>query len=172
MSKELEETTQSKISFFTGVSHDLRTPLTLILAPVEQLQGAKNLTEEQQGLLRVVQANADILLRLVAQTLDFRKFENGQLRLNLQRYTLREAIHQWCAPFATLARQRIVRFHLNMDALPTEGETSQGWLDAQRWKASSTTSCPMHSSLLLREATSALRLAFPLILTTNLNSSS
>lgn len=135
MSKELEETTQSKISFFTGVSHDLRTPLTLILAPVEQLQGAKNLTEEQHGLLRVVQANADILLRLVAQTLDFRKFENGQLRLNLQRYTLREAIHQWCAPFATLARQRIVRFHLNMDALPTEGEASQGWLDAQKMES-------------------------------------
>ena len=112
MAKELEETTQSKLTFFTEVSHDLRTPLTLILAPVEQLQGADNLTDEQRGLLQVVRTNADILLRLVGQTLDFRKFESGQLRLNVKHVQLNEALKQWCDPFRALARKKMVRYHV------------------------------------------------------------
>ncbi len=135
ISKELEETTQSKISFFTGVSHDLRTPLTLILAPVEQLQEAPNLTEEQHALLHVVQTNADILLRLVGQTLDFRKFENGQLRLNPQVLNTRQAVDRWCSPFTALARKRMVRFSIHTEALPTEGEDATGRYDAPKMES-------------------------------------
>lgn len=135
ISKELEETTQSKISFFTGVSHDLRTPLTLILAPVEQLQEADNLTDEQHALLHVVQTNADILLRLVGQTLDFRKFENGQLRLNPQTLNTRQAVDRWCSPFTTLARKRMVRFSIHTEALPTEGDNATGRYDSPKMES-------------------------------------
>lgn len=124
MSKELEETTQSKLTFFTEVSHDLRTPLTLILAPVEQLQGADNLTDEQRGLLQVVRTNADILLRLVGQTLDFRKFETGQLRLNVKTVQLNETLKQWCDPFRALARKKMVRYHVQQADVP-----DAAWLD-------------------------------------------
>lgn len=64
------------------------------------------MTDEQRGLLQVVRTNADILLRLVGQTLDFRKFETGQLRLNVKTVQLNETLKQWCDPFRALARKR------------------------------------------------------------------
>lgn len=75
LSKQLEEATHAKLVFFTNVSHDFRTPLTLVADPVEQLLEDKNLTSKQQSLLKVVHKNVNILLRLVNQILDFRKYE-------------------------------------------------------------------------------------------------
>lgn len=111
LSKELEESTQSKLTFFTEVSHDLRTPLTLIQAPVEQLQSLlKSSSEEVRELLSIIRTNADILLRLVGQTLDFRKFEAGQLKLHTQSVDLGKSLEQWCAPFRALAQKKMVRY--------------------------------------------------------------
>lgn len=75
----LQEATQSKLAFFTNVSHDLRTPLTLIADPVEQLVHADNLTERQTTLMRLADKNVRILKRLINRILDFRKYENGEL---------------------------------------------------------------------------------------------
>lgn len=115
LSKELQETTQSKLSFFTEVSHDLRTPLTLILAPVEQLQADTRLTPDQHSLIQIIRTNANMMMRLVSQTLDFRKFEAGQLKLHLQPTDLPAAISQWCEPFKALARKKIIRYQLNLN---------------------------------------------------------
>ena len=75
LSKQLEEATHAKLVFFTNVSHDFRTPLTLVADPVEQLLEDKDLTSKQRSLLKVVHKNVNILLRLVNQILDFRKYE-------------------------------------------------------------------------------------------------
>lgn len=135
LSKELQETTQSKLSFFTEVSHDLRTPLTLILAPIEQLQGEKNLTPEQQDLLHIIRANADILLRLVGQTLDFRKFEAGQLKLHLQRVDVCTALQKWCEPFRALARKKMIRYNVVCPASQPEAPVIQGVLDPAKMES-------------------------------------
>lgn len=121
MAKELEESTQSKLTFFSEVSHDLRTPLTLILAPTEQLlQQSAQFTPEQRNLLQMVRSNADILLHLVQQVLDFRKFEVGQLRLNLLRIRIDKELVQWCKPFEVVARKRMIR--LNVSCQPIDND--------------------------------------------------
>ena len=77
LNEQLEEATQSKLMFFTNVSHDLRTPLTLIAEPVAQLASATNLSPQQHTLMRIADKNAKILQRLINQILDFRKYENS-----------------------------------------------------------------------------------------------
>lgn len=130
LSKELQETTQSKLSFFTEVSHDLRTPLTLIMAPIEQLQKSENLTSEQHNLVNMIRTNADILMRLVSQTLDFRKFEAGELKLHLQPTNLNEAFKQWCEPFKALARKKIIRYQVN--GFFDDSKQTMGLIDVEK----------------------------------------
>ena len=65
LNRQLEEAIQAKLVFFTNVSHDLRTPLTLIAEPVAQLASASNLTERQQVLIRIADKNVRILRRLI-----------------------------------------------------------------------------------------------------------
>ena len=79
LSHQLEEATHAKLVFFTNISHDFRTPLTLVADPVEQLLADKTLSGDQHRLLLLVQRNVNILLRLVNQILDFRKYENGKM---------------------------------------------------------------------------------------------
>ncbi len=109
--EQLKEATHSKLTFFTNVSHDLRTPLTLIADPVERLAMADNLTEQQRTLMRLADKNVKILLRLINQILDFRKYENGKLSLNLTEVDLRGSIREWAESFRTLA----LRKHIHLD---------------------------------------------------------
>ncbi len=64
---------------FLNISHDFRTPLTLVADPVEQLLADRTLTGDQHRMLLLIQRNVNILLRLVNQILDFRKYENGKM---------------------------------------------------------------------------------------------
>ena len=118
MQQELEESTRVKLSFFTEVSHDLRTPLTLISAPVEQLLASPSLTPEQRTLLSMVQTNTHTLTRLVGQMLDFRKYDEGKLHLHLSRVRIDEAFARWCESFRTLASKHLIRYHIDF-ALPS-----------------------------------------------------
>ena len=79
LSHELEAATHAKLVFFTNVSHDFRTPLTLIADPINQLLADKSLGEHSRQLLELMKKNVNILLRLVNQILDFRKVENGRM---------------------------------------------------------------------------------------------
>ena len=75
LNRQLQEATQAKLIFYTSVSHDLRTPLTLISEPVDQLAQASNLTPQQHTLMLLARKNVKILHRLINQILDFRKSE-------------------------------------------------------------------------------------------------
>ena len=79
LSHQLEEATHAKLVFFTNISHDFRTPLTLVADPVEHLLADKTLSGDQHRMLMLIQRNVNILLRLVNQILDFRKYENGKM---------------------------------------------------------------------------------------------
>lgn len=115
LSKQLEEATHAKLVFFTNVSHDFRTPLTLVADPVEQLLEDKTLTSKQQSLLKMVHKNVTILLRLVNQILDFRKYENGKLELVKTPMNLQAQLQEWSHSFQTLALKKHIHFILNMD---------------------------------------------------------
>lgn len=129
LSKQLEEATHAKLVFFTNVSHDFRTPLTLVADPVEQLMEDTTLTAKQQSLLRVAHRNVAILLRLVNQILDFRKYENGKMDLVRTNLDLRAQLQEWSHSFRSLAVKKHIHFILNAD----EGETDYRMaLDAEK----------------------------------------
>ena len=118
LNEKLQAATQSKLVFFTNVSHDLRTPLTLISEPVEQLARADNLTPQQQTLIRIADKNVKILRRLINQILDFRKYENGKLDLHLTEIDLGNALRDWIESFHSLSGKRDMKLTLNLPDVP------------------------------------------------------
>lgn len=72
-----KEIYQSKIEFFTHMIHEIRTPLTLILAPLENVMRSTGSIGEAMPQLLVIERNGKRLLSLVNQLMDFRKVESG-----------------------------------------------------------------------------------------------
>lgn len=114
LNDRLRDATQSKLMFFTNVSHDLRTPLTLISGPVEELCEATNLTAAQKSMALIARKNTRILQRLINQILDFRKYENGKLELTLSEVNLGSMMREWCDSFRGIAADRDIRFHTDI----------------------------------------------------------
>lgn len=112
LSRQLEDATHARLAFFTNVSHDFRTPLTLIADPVEQLRQSKGLDEHGQFLLKIIHKNVTVLLRLVNQILDFRKFEDGKLQLKLSRFDLHTSVREWAGAFRTLSYRKHIHFSI------------------------------------------------------------
>ena len=80
MSEELRLATSAKVDFFTNISHEFRTPLTLILGYIESLiSGGGTSTKDAKNDLGLVRKNALRLLRLINQLMDFRKIESGKM---------------------------------------------------------------------------------------------
>lgn len=115
LNEQLNAATQSKLVFFTNVSHDLRTPLTLIAEPVEQLVNAPNLTPQQNILMKIANKNVRILRRLINQILDFRKYENGKLDVSLSEVRFATLVMDWAESFHAIARKRDIRLSVDID---------------------------------------------------------
>ena len=99
LKQKLEESTAAKLSFFTQVSHDLRTPLTLVAGPLEHvLEGP--LSADQQQTLLMARRNVTILQQLVNNILDFRRIESGNRPLNASRFDLPAAVQEWMGGFS------------------------------------------------------------------------
>ena len=113
LNEQLQDATQSKLMFFTNVSHDLRTPLTLIAEPVAQLASAENLTPQQHTLIRIADKNTRILQRLINQILDFSKYENGKLNLKLTEVDFNKTVHDWMESFYAIAKKRDIKLTLS-----------------------------------------------------------
>ncbi|NQZ76762.1 MAG: response regulator, partial [Ekhidna sp.] len=82
---EVKETelSNAKLKFFTNISHELRTPLTLIMSPISDILNKKSLDSEVRERLNYVDKNAKKLFDLINQLLDFRKADQGQLKLRV-----------------------------------------------------------------------------------------
>lgn len=83
-----EELHQVKLNFFTHVSHEIRTHLTLLLVPVERMMDMLKKDDPLQATLSQLRNNADRLLKLVNELMDFRKAETNHLRLQVQEQDL------------------------------------------------------------------------------------
>lgn len=101
-----EEAANAKLVFFTNMSHEFRTPLTLIADPVEQMLGDDNLTPRQRDRLEIVSRNARVLLRLIGEILDFRKLQNGKMELMVTRFRLSEQARVWTDCFRPVAESK------------------------------------------------------------------
>ena len=116
LSHELEAATHAKLVFFTNVSHDFRTPLTLIADPINQLLADKSLGGHSCQLLELMKKNVNILLRLVNQILDFRKVENGRMELHLEPFDLLSNFRSWNDSFRMALLKKHISF--SFEAMP------------------------------------------------------
>ena len=110
LSHQLEEATHVKLVFFTNISHDFRTPLTLVADPVEHLLADKTLNGDQHRMLMLIQRNVNILLRLVNQILDFRKYENGMMEYTPVPVDILSSFEGWNESFLAAARKKHIHF--------------------------------------------------------------
>ena len=107
-----EETVTAKLQFFTNISHELRTPLTLIADPVDYIIRDSNLNAQQRDMLQIVQRNVAVLTRLVSEILDFRKVQNGKMKLHLSDFDLIECMQQWIGLFTVSAQKKNISLQL------------------------------------------------------------
>ena len=104
-----QELNTIKTRFFTNVSHEFRTPLTLIISPLERLKKKYN-DKSISSELDVIFSNAKRLLGLVNQLLDFRKMEEQRLTINLDYGNVVIFIHEVFKSFTDLAQSREIEF--------------------------------------------------------------
>ena len=100
-----EELNQVKMRFFTNVSHEFKTPLSLILGPIESL-GEQIRDKRQLEQLSLMRQNGERLLRLIDQIMDLRKFENGKMKLNPSTGEFVSFVRRIYASFAYQAQRR------------------------------------------------------------------
>jgi signal transduction histidine kinase/DNA-binding NarL/FixJ family response regulator len=108
MTEKVQELTIDKLAFFTNITHEFRTPITLIIGPIERaLKLSKNPLVIEQ--LNFVERNSKYLLSLVNQLMDFRKVESGKLEIVRTKGNLLSFIDSLILPFEVFAKNRNIR---------------------------------------------------------------
>jgi signal transduction histidine kinase/ligand-binding sensor domain-containing protein/DNA-binding response OmpR family regulator len=113
--KRIDQANQRKLRFFTNISHEFRTPLTLISGPLEYLIN-RNSNKEDTKYLTTIQNNTKRLLSLVDQLITFRQAEQGHLNLNLSTVTLGDFIYPSTEAFEDFAIQKNVNFFYKINS--------------------------------------------------------
>ena len=126
LNKKLKLVSQLKLSFFTNVSHEFRTPLTLIIGPVEKMLKEDNLGPASRHTLDVIHRNAQRLLHLINQIMDFRKIERGRMELKVRRGHLGNFCRNVFQAFEPLSEAKGIAFSYHESELPSEV-----WYDPQ-----------------------------------------
>ncbi len=117
LAEENRRSSEAKLRFFTNFSHELRTPLTLILGPVEDmLAHPDELSPAHRHDLKMVRRNAQRLLQLVNQLMDFRKIDVGKMAVRASEGNLVGFVREIMDVFEKTARQR----HITFRFLPAE----------------------------------------------------
>ena len=101
-----------KINFFVNTAHNIRTPLSLVLAPLADLAKDASLSEQNRGFLDMAQRNGDKLLRMVTELLDFQKVGQTKEMLHLQDVSLLVLLRQQVDKFQTMAAEKHIRLDL------------------------------------------------------------
>jgi signal transduction histidine kinase/ligand-binding sensor domain-containing protein/DNA-binding NarL/FixJ family response regulator len=112
--EKLHEIDTLKSRFFANISHEFRTPLTLILGPIEkQLQKSQSVDDKMD--LNLAQKNAGRLLNLVNQLLDLSKLESGSLKLHCKEANITEFIVNIASQFLSMAASRSIEFQVKYE---------------------------------------------------------
>jgi signal transduction histidine kinase/ligand-binding sensor domain-containing protein/DNA-binding response OmpR family regulator len=99
-----------KIKFFINTTHDIKTPLSLIKAPLRNLETDKGITSQGLYFLHLAQSNADKLARIVNQVLDFEKADTKKFQLILTNNNLTAYLNEKLTSYQILANERDIRF--------------------------------------------------------------
>lgn len=123
-----ERLSNEKLEFFTNISHELRTPLTLILGPAKQLLEQNENSDYDKNKLQLIYQNANRLLLLVNQILDFRKAQSGELKLKVSKTEIVANTQTVFDSFIQLAEEKEITFDFNC-----EDESIEGWIDMDKY---------------------------------------
>ena len=107
-----KELYQQKLDFFTNISHEIRTPLTLIIGPLERALSSLRNNHSVFSQLNIVRNNADRLMRLVNELLDFRKAESGNMKLQFSECNIQKFVAEIYLSFKELAATRNIQYVL------------------------------------------------------------
>ena len=110
VSKQLEEATQAKLLFFTNISHEFKTPLSLILGPVQTLLAHNSLPKEEQELLFLIKKNSNRLLHLISEVIEFRSYENNKMQMYFTKGNLKSFLNELNSFFTDRIKQKKLNF--------------------------------------------------------------
>ena len=122
----LAELDRAKTAFFSNVSHEFRTPLTLMLGPLEEMLGAE--AAPNRDLLRVVHRNGQRLLKLVNTLLDFARIEAGRAQASYEPLDLAALTADLASNFATACQMAGLRLEVHCD------KPLEAWVDREMWE--------------------------------------
>ena len=110
--KYQQEMDEAKMRFLTNIGHDIRTPLSLIISPVEQLLADERFSGAKKQL-DMVYRNAKSLLNDVNQLIDFRRLDNQMEKLELSMGDMGQFLTQVCTPYLYMAAKKEVKLTIN-----------------------------------------------------------
>ncbi|HEY8937827.1 MAG TPA: response regulator, partial [Cyclobacteriaceae bacterium] len=125
----LEKLNKAKLQFFTNVSHEFRTPLTLILGPAQNLLDSFEGGKAVRDQILSINNNAQRLLRLVNQLLDFRKTESGNMKLEVAEGNMVKFIKEIKLSFDPLAEQMKIDFSIS-----SSSNIIKAWFDRDQFE--------------------------------------
>ena len=113
--KHERQMVQQKLSFFTEISHEFKTPLTLMIGPLEEML-AKDMGITPEGRkLKLVYRNAHKLLNLINKLLDYRKIESGNILLKVKEDNIVAFVEEVYITFKELANHKNIKFHFHAE---------------------------------------------------------
>jgi signal transduction histidine kinase/AraC-like DNA-binding protein/AmiR/NasT family two-component response regulator len=101
---------ESKLGFFTNISHEFRTPLTLIISPIQEILNSTDLKANVSNKLTTVEKNANKLLNLINELLDFRKADHGILKIKVAYGNFKNFSHEIFLLFNELAKSKNIEY--------------------------------------------------------------
>jgi signal transduction histidine kinase/ligand-binding sensor domain-containing protein/DNA-binding response OmpR family regulator len=127
--EQLKAVDELKTRFFSNITHEFRTPLSLIMSPVEKLLQESRFDGPTRQTLGLVKRNADQLLRLINQLLDLSKLEAHHMAISLMRGDITEFVNNLVESFRQLAEQKGITLTYTAD-----GFTQEHLFDADKWE--------------------------------------
>ncbi len=113
--RKIEQATTRKLQFFTNVSHEIKTPLTLILGPLNKLSKELPPDSPIADDIHLIKKNADRLKRVVSQLLDFRKVESNKMNMRVTEIDLVVFIEDVKSYFETMAQSKQIQYTFQHD---------------------------------------------------------
>ncbi|GAB1416370.1 substrate-binding domain-containing protein [Paludibacter sp.] len=127
LSKNIEDATQAKLVFFTNISHELRTPLTLLHGPLENLYRNEKLSDEAKRLVSLMRKNVQVLMKLIDQIIEFRRYDNGKMQMYFTLSDLKEFLKDIYESFYELSRKKHINFEFS-----TSDDDFIVWFDSDK----------------------------------------
>lgn len=123
MAHHVEEVAEEKIRFFTHITHEFRTPVTLIHGPIQQALALTS-DKEVKEQLHIAERNVEDLLSLVNELMDFRKLDMEKVQLNIRPFNLISMVEDLLAPFVSFVKERhiVLRTYYRLQGLSVNAD--------------------------------------------------